>query len=175
MTRAASCQLETERRTRTLQQRRRVAEFGLRLAVGGGWTKTEMPFAAEFVVAHLGDGRFVQQGPYLAGEAAEVGATATLVAGGLTVLASTRPGWSQDPAFFAAGGIDPAAQDLVVAKSGFHFHLSFGGIGDCVTVETPGLSGTAADAGVFPFRRRPVLWPDDPGLVPDLVPVDFVR
>ena len=87
---------------------------------------------------------------------------------GTGTMQLTRPAWSQDPEQFASAGIDPATQDLVVAKSGFHFHLSFARIGDCVSVETPGLSGTASDAGVFPFQRRPTLWPDDPGLVPDL-------
>ena len=145
----------------------------LRLSLGGAWTKTEPPFAAEFEVIHLGEGKFIQRGPYLAGESADVGRTATLRTGNITVIATTRPAWSQDPEQFISAGVDPSTQDLVVAKSGYHFHLSFAAIGPCVTVETPGLSGTASDAGVFPFRRRPTLWPDDPALVPDLAPILF--
>ena len=122
---------------------------------------------------HLGEGKFIQRGPYLAGESADVGRTATLRTGNITVIATTRPAWSQDPEQFISAGVDPSTQDLVVAKSGYHFHLSFAAIGPCVTVETPGLSGTASDAGVFPFRRRPTLWPDDPALVPDLAPILF--
>jgi microcystin degradation protein MlrC len=140
----------------------------LRLSLGGTWTKSERPFESDFEVVHLSEGKFVQRGPYLAGESADVGPTATLRTGNITILATTRPAWSQDPEQFASADIDPATQDLLVAKSGFHFHLSFAGIGDCVSVETPGLSGTASDAGVFPFQRRPTLWPDDPDLVPDL-------
>jgi len=137
----------------------------LHLSIGGAWTKTEKPFAASFTVVHLGDGRFVQRGPYLAGESADVGPTAVLRAGTLTVLATTRPAWSQDPAQFLSNAIDPAAHDIVVAKSGFHFHLSFAATGHCVSIETPGLAGTEAD---FPFRRRPPLWPDAGVTDPDL-------
>ena len=147
----------------------------LRLSVGAHWNTTEKPFAAEFEVVHLGDGRFVQQGPFLAGESADVGPTAALrptnkAWANITVVATTRPGWSQDPAQFLAAGVDPAAQDLVVAKSSSHFRLSFAATGDCVTVATPGLSNFETD---YPFRRRPTLWPDDPNLKPDLVPRRF--
>lgn len=138
----------------------------LPLALGGGWTKTEVPFEAEWEVVRLGDGQFVQRGPYLAGEKVDMGATAVLRSGNLTVLVTTRPGWTQDPEAFISNGISLDQHDVVVVKSGFHFTLSFAGLGRCVSIDTPGLSN--AHPSIFPFQRRPPAWPEAANSTPDL-------
>lgn len=141
------------------------------LALGATWSRHEPPVSAVWRVLRLSDGRFVQRGPFLANEPAELGDCALLQAGNLTVLATTVPGLTQDPEAFLCAGADPASYDVVVAKSGYHFKLAFASIGDCVTVDTPGMSTVIP--GAFNFGRRPAMWPDVADLVPDLTPQMF--
>lgn len=137
----------------------------LDLMLGGALTPGEMPVAGRWRVKALGEGRFVQAGPFLAGEPADMGPTAVLQCGRLTVLATSRPGLSQDPQAFLSHGEDPAAYDVVVCKSGFHFEPAFRSFGPCVSVDTPGMTNYVP--GYFPFRKRPRYWPEDPAAVPD--------
>lgn len=128
-------------------------------AVGGGLSKGITPFQAEWTVAGLGDGRFIHDGPYLQNEPATLGDTAVIRTGNLTVLATSLPGFTQDPAAFSSQGIDIGAQDLIVAKSGYHFKISFGPIGPCVVVDTPGISNYRP--GLLPFTKRRPVYPED--------------
>lgn len=134
-------------------------------AIGGGVTPGEDPVPGPWTVKSLGDGRFVQRGPFLANEPAEMGPSAVLTAGGLTVLASTKPALSQDPACFLSMGEDPAGFDVVVCKSGVHFEPAFASYGATVAVDSPGLTNYVP--GRFPFARRPPCWPEAPEVRPD--------
>lgn len=133
--------------------------------VGGTITPDEVPAPGRWTVKHLGDGTFVQRGPFLANEPAAMGPTAVLTCGAVTVIATSRPGFSQDPAFFLSNGEDPAKYDVVVCKSGFHFEPAFRPYGRVVAVDTPGLTNYVP--GHFRYVRRPVLWPEDPSVRPD--------
>ena len=79
--------------------------------LGGTLSSGICPFRSRWVVAGLGDGRFVQDGPYLRNEPATLGDTAILRSGNLTVLAMSLPGFTQDPAAFRSQGIDLADKD----------------------------------------------------------------
>jgi microcystin degradation protein MlrC len=135
------------------------------MALGGRITRDEAPVSGRWQVKHLGEGSFIQQGPFMANEPAEMGRTAVLASGNLTLIVTTRPGFSQDPAFFLSNGEDPARHDVVVCKSGFHFEPAFASYGRCVALETPGLTNYVP--GRFKFVRRPSYWPEDPAVVPD--------
>lgn len=108
--------------------------------VGGGLTPGMKPYPLTATVTHLGDGDFVNTGLYMRGQPSRLGPCATLRAGNLTLLLTSEPGLTQDPAAFSTHGIDIAAQDLVVAKSFFHFKLSFEGVATPIQADTPGMS-----------------------------------
>jgi len=132
----------------------------LRGDVGGRFSKGVTPVNADWQVLALGDGKFVQEGPFLAGEPAALGDTALLRTGNITVLATSLPGFTQDPEAFRSQGADPADFDVVVAKSGHHFKLSFARTGPCIAIDTPGLSNYRA--GFVPFQKRRPIYPEDP-------------
>lgn len=131
----------------------------LDIAVGGGLSAGIEPFRSRWRVEALGTGRFVQDGPYLKNEPAELGDTAVLRSGNLTVLATSLPGFTQDPAAFHSQGIDLAGQDVIVCKSGYHFKISFAAIGPCIVVDTPGISNYRP--GLLPFTKRRPIYPED--------------
>lgn len=131
----------------------------LEIAVGGGLSAGIEPFRSTWRVETLGDGHFVQDGPYLRNEPAELGDTAVLRSDNLTILATSLPGFTQDPAAFRSQGIDVAGQDIVVVKSGYHFKISFGAVGTCIVVDTPGISNYRP--GLLPFAKRRPVHPED--------------
>jgi microcystin degradation protein MlrC len=108
--------------------------------VGGSLTPGTRPFPLSATVLHLADGDFVNTGLYMRGQPSRLGPCATVRAGNLTLLLTSEPGLTQDPAAFTTHGIDIAAQDLVVAKSFFHFKLSFEGVATPIQADTPGMS-----------------------------------
>ncbi|MBM3540954.1 MAG: M81 family metallopeptidase [Alphaproteobacteria bacterium] len=141
------------------------------IAVGGALSKGGVPVRRRWRVLRLGDGAFVQHGPYLAGEPSSLGPTALLAHANATVLAMTYPGYTQDPHAFSSQGADLRDFDLVVAKSGFHFKLSFAGIGTAIVADTPGVSNYRP--GLLPYRRRRPCWPEDDIPAPDFTPSLF--
>src|SRR5207245_8349195 len=93
-----------------------------------------------------------------AGEESSLGATAVLLVDGrLSILLTSKPGFTHDPAAFASQGIDIAAQDFVVVKSGYHFKLNFAGIGTPLSVATPGI-GYYTRGLLHPKKAR--FWPE---------------
>ncbi|MGL4975140.1 MAG: MlrC C-terminal domain-containing protein, partial [Bosea sp. (in: a-proteobacteria)] len=64
-----------------------------------------------------------------------------------------------DPAFFEAAGLPVAEQQVLVVKSGNHYKLSFAGIAETMTVDTPGL--TAFRLRDLPYRYARPVWPCD--------------
>jgi microcystin degradation protein MlrC len=135
----------------------------LRRQVGGGVTPGFAPLLLDLRVIRTDtSGSFVQKGPYQAGQRSMLGPCAVLEDDrGNTVLATTAAAMTQDPAAFTSQGIGIGSFDLIVAKSGNHFKLSFAGVATPLVVDTPGMS--TYRPGFFPYSRsRP--WPEDPGL-----------
>ncbi len=132
---------------------------GMTCRLGGRLSRGTAPVETEWRIEGLGSGHFVQEGPFLANEPAELGDTAILSHGNLTILVTSLPGFTQDPAAFRSQGLEPADFDVVVAKSGYHFKLSFGRIGPCVVVDTPGQSNYRP--GLLPYRKRRPVYPED--------------
>lgn len=134
--------------------------------VGGKFSDDVAPVCAEWSVEHLSDGRFVQAGPFLANEPADFGDTAVLSRDNVTVLVTTRSGFTQDVAAFRSQGIEPANYDAIVVKSNHHYKLSFAEVGPCITVDTPGISNM--QSGTLPFVKRRPIYPLDRIIDPDL-------
>jgi microcystin degradation protein MlrC len=132
----------------------------LTYGVGGHITPHLRPLEAAWHVERLFQAHFTNQGPYMAGLAADFGAAAVLRQGNLCLIATSRAPNVHDPAFFAAAGLPIAGQYALVAKSGNHYKLSFAGLAHAVTVDTPGL--TAFRPQDLPFMHaRPVHPLDD--------------
>ncbi|RWB96370.1 MAG: M81 family peptidase [Mesorhizobium sp.] len=128
------------------------------LAIGGRLTPGFAPLTVSGVVAAITDGRFVIGGPFGAGEETSLGRTAVLVVDGrLSIMLTSKPGFTHDPAAFGSQGIDVANQDFVVVKSGYHYKLNFAEIGTPLGVWTPGLGYYTP--GLLQWRRAR-FWPE---------------
>nr|WP_246248949.1 M81 family metallopeptidase [Chelativorans alearense] len=110
------------------------------MEVGGRLTPGFRPLRITGKVVATGDGRFVMTGPFRGGEETNLGRAAVLlVEDRLSVLLTSKPGFTHDPAAFTSQGIELAAQDFVVVKSGYHFKLNFGEIATPLNVASPGI------------------------------------
>jgi microcystin degradation protein MlrC len=113
-------------------------------------------------VVRLHPGPFVHQGPYRPGLRADMGPTAVLEAGGITLVLTSRrqPPW--DVGYLAALDLDPRAFHVIVAKAAVAWQAAFGPVcRQAITVDAPGL--TPVDLRRLPYRhlRRPI-FPLDP-------------
>ena len=128
-----------------------------------------LPIDAE---VHLfSDGRYVNEGPMMAGLPVDLGPSAVLrcrLAGtppsstDVDVLVTSRAETPIDLNIFRAHGIEPANLRVIGLKGKGHFRAAFEPISSQVLLfEGPGISG--ADLSRLPFRhiRRPI-WPLDP-------------
>ncbi|TIP54249.1 MAG: M81 family metallopeptidase [Mesorhizobium sp.] len=128
------------------------------LDIGGRMTPGFVPLRVSGVVAGLSDGRFVINGPFGAGEGSSLGdTTVLLVDDRLSIMLTSKPGFTHDPAAFTSQGVDVAAQDFVVVKSGYHFKLNFAGMGTPLSIATPGIGSYTR--GLL-HRRNARFWPE---------------
>lgn len=143
------------------------------LEIGGRLTPGMRPYPLSGTVAHLGDGSFVNTGLYMRGQPLKLGPCAVIRSGNLSVLLTSEPGLTQDPAAFESNGIAIAEQDLVVAKSFFHFKLSFDGVATPIQADTPGMSRFAPTE--LPYAHGRPFWPADEVTLERIAPAVFDR
>jgi microcystin degradation protein MlrC len=129
------------------------------LGIGGWVTPGVAPLQVTGMVEQLGDGRFVNTGAYMRGQPSQLGATACLRIGRHRVLLTSEAGLTQDPAAFESQGIRVADHDLLVAKSFYHFKLSFEGVATPIQADTPGLSSFRPFEQPYTLARP--FWPLD--------------
>lgn len=137
----------------------------LTLGVGGGLTPGFEPLMVTGRVVSVSRGDFIMKGPYQAGQKTTMGPTAVLAVGALSLILTSLPAFSQDPNAFASQGIDIAAQDFVVVKSGNHFKLCFAGVATPLVAHTPGIGCFVR--GFFPYQKAR-FHPEHPITDPDL-------
>jgi len=104
------------------------AGAGGRLAVTLGAKATSafgrgVPVVAR--VLRLAQARFTNSGPMEHGLTVDLGASAVLEVGGIAVVVTSHCGPANDPAFFAAHGIDLAATRLLCVKAKNHLRAAF--------------------------------------------------
>ena len=128
----------------------------VQISLGGCYSQVE-PINLTAVVQLHHDGRFVLDGPWLAGLQANHGLTTVLQLDRLVVVVTERPAYSQDFNFFASLELDINKFDFVVCKSGFHFKLSFAKKAIPLTIGTSGIG--QYDPNRIGMRRKPV-WPE---------------
>jgi microcystin degradation protein MlrC len=118
----------------------------------------------------LSDGRYVNDGPMMAGLTVDLGPTALLLcepvsgppAPPVEVIVTTRAETPIDLNVFRCHGVDPTRKRVLGLKGKGHFRAAFEPIARrVVLVEGPGITG--ADLSRLTFRkvRRPI-WPLDP-------------
>jgi microcystin degradation protein MlrC len=89
------------------------------------WEQWDMPFEAEAEVVGLTDGRFIGKLGLLHGRRVNLGPSAALRIGGLTVVVISARSQTADPMFFEMFGIDIGKARTVVVKSRGHFRAGF--------------------------------------------------
>ena len=141
---------------------------GVTLTVGGRFSTVAPPAEVTGVVVAAGtSAEVVYDGPADAGYRAALGAYAVLRAGKVHVVLTDQPYSYLDPGYFRAMGVDPAQLGIVVTRSGYHFTLNYAAIGECVTVDTPGM--TSYRVAELPFTvARPFFPLDDLEVTPRL-------
>ena len=139
------------------------ARFTARFLRGGSDGFGE-PFSSEAVVLAVSDGRVIGRRGLVAGRQVDLGPTAALGIGALTVVVATHRKQCADPVYFEHLGLDPGRYRAVVVKSRGHFRAGFDEFFDqdqVLEVDTNGL--TSPVLGNFSFRGlpRPVYPLDD--------------
>ncbi|HDX8863253.1 TPA: M81 family metallopeptidase [Klebsiella michiganensis] len=109
-------------------------------SVGGEFTENAVSMKIRAEVLSVGNGSFHNRGAFMRNARLRIGPYAVIRSDNITLLVTRNPLMSQDPGCYLDTGIEPANFDLVVAKSGYHYKLAFMDIGECCSVNTPGLT-----------------------------------
>lgn len=140
-----------------------------RLGVGASFTarfnreetsEFSKPFEAQATVQALSDGKVTGRRGIFKDTRIDLGPTAAIALGGITVVVITQRTQCADPVFFEHLGLDVGKARVVVVKSRGHFRGGFDEFfahGQIVEVDCPGLTSPMLTR--FPWERlpRPVL------------------
>jgi len=128
----------------------------------------DKPFHGTFEVTALSDGKFTTTGKSIPGRNVNLGPTAVLRIGGISIVVASRRMQAYDQDIFRHIGIDPAAQKILALKSTCHFRADFDHIAEKTLIAlTPGAH--IVDPRVYPYKylRAGVrLLPEGPEFVP---------
>jgi microcystin degradation protein MlrC len=139
---------------------RRAHEAGQGASIGfklGGLSKVvgDAPFAGEFTVERLGDGRFTCSGPMFKGFRMTLGPMALLRSGaapGVRVVLASRKCQAADQEMFRHLGVEPRKSRIVALKSSVHFRADFEPIAkEVLVVKSPGPA--LADPAEFKWTK----------------------
>ena len=122
------------------------------------WELWDLPFEAEAEVVGLSDGRFIGKLGLLQGRKINLGLSAALRIGGLTVVVISARSQTADPMFFEMFGIDIGKARTVVVKSRGHFRAGFRPWfppEQVKEVDTAGLTSPVLERLPFEGLRRP--------------------
>ena len=117
------------------------------------------PFSADAKVIAVSDGKVTGRRGLVAGRRVELGPTAALRIGGLTVVVVTNRKQCADPVYFEHLGLDPADFRTVVVKSRGHFRAGFDEFfapDQVIEVDTKGLTSPVLSNFTFRGLPRPV-------------------
>lgn len=89
------------------------------------WEQWDHLFEAEAEVIGVSDGKFVGRLGLMQGRQVDLGPSAALKIGGITVVVISARNQTADPMFFEMFGLDIATADTVVVKSRGHFRAGF--------------------------------------------------
>jgi microcystin degradation protein MlrC len=128
----------------------------LEFALGGrSRVAGDAPFAGEFTVERLGDGRFTCTGPMFRGFRMTLGEMALLrsrAAPGVRVALASKKCQAADQEMFRHLGVEPRRERILALKSSVHFRADFQPIAkEVLVVRSPGPA--LADPAEFPWRK----------------------
>ncbi|MCC1491865.1 M81 family metallopeptidase [Cognatishimia sp. F0-27] len=142
------------------------------------------PFSADARVLAISDGRVVGRRGLVAGRQVDLGPTAALAIGGLTVVVSSNRKQCADPVYFEHLGFDPGAYRAVVVKSRGHFRAGFDEFfnpDQVLEVDTKGLTSPILSNFTFRGLPRPVypldadvVWTPPDWAIPHLQSLDLL-
>jgi microcystin degradation protein MlrC len=123
------------------------------LALGGkSGIPGDAPYKETFVVEKLSDGNFIAPGPYFGGRAMEMGPSACLRIGDVSVVVASHKAQLADQAMYRYVGIEPTEQKILVNKSSVHFRADFEPIAEKLLIcAAPG--AMPADTSTLPWTR----------------------
>jgi len=133
----------------------------IRLPLGGkSHPEQGAPVELDVEVVALSDGSFCYDGPMYAGLTGNLGRSAWLRAGGISIVVVSRREQPLDTAFARSLGIDCAAMKYIAVKSAAHFRSGFERIaGSIHLVDAPALHSHRFET--LRYRRRRPLYPVD--------------
>ena len=98
------------------------------------------------------DGRFTTTGKSIPGRKVDLGPTALLSIGGVSIVVASRRMQAFDQDIFRHIGVTPAEQKILVLKSTCHFRADFAPIAEAILVAVaPGAH--VVDSTTYPFRN----------------------
>lgn len=110
------------------------------------------PFHGTFRVTRLSKGRFVCKGPCVRGREAQLGPTALLTIGGVSIVVASKRMQAYDLEIFRHIGVEPTEQKILVLKSTCHFRADFEPIAERVLIAVaPGAH--LVDAREYPYQH----------------------
>jgi len=133
----------------------------LALTFGGRISHVAQPVTAAGTVVAVGeDASMICEGPHEKGQRKSLGRYAVFRTGQVTVALTVRPLSFLDPNYYRALGIPLGEMAVAVVRSGYHFTLNFAATGECITVDTPGM--TSYRVRELPFTAARPFHPLDP-------------
>lgn len=123
------------------------------LALGGkSGIPGDAPYKETFIVEKLSDGKFVAPGPYYGGRDMDMGPSAALRIGDISVVVASHKAQLADQAMYRYVGIEPTEQKILVNKSSVHFRADFEPIAEKLLIcAAPG--AMPADTAALPWTR----------------------
>jgi microcystin degradation protein MlrC len=116
----------------------------------------------------LSDGRFTFSDQKSRGTEGQMGRAAVIEAGRIAVLATERPAFTVDPAFYRSVGLEPRDARIVVVKSALQFRDGYGPFARALwVVDTPGPSTANLTRLTWERLSRP-LFPFDDDFEPEI-------
>ncbi len=109
-------------------------------------------------VTALSDGKMILEGPMMRGVPLDMGPTAAVTVGGVTVVLGSRRFQNYDRMFFKVAGIDPATKSVLAVKSSQHFRAAYAPLASEIVVvdEGGGIMSTNFKALAYEHARRPI-------------------
>jgi microcystin degradation protein MlrC len=112
----------------------------------------DAPYHETFIVEKLSDGQFVATGPYYGGRDMDMGLSACLRIGDISVVVASHKAQLADQSMYRYVGIEPTEQSILVNKSSVHFRADFEPIAERLIIcAAPG--AMPADSSALPWTR----------------------
>ncbi|MGG1550171.1 M81 family metallopeptidase [Paenibacillus ferrarius] len=115
------------------------------------------PVRIQGIVRTLFDGKYTHTGPYMTGQRADMGKTAVIEAGLLTIVVTEKrtPPW--DPGHILSVGLRADDYHVIVVKSAVAWKTAFGSIAKAVvSVDTPGCCSANLSHFQYQHLHRPI-------------------